>query len=77
MQKSSHLLSGKPIQNPEALQVVDLSHNRLDKLPSCLKQLVNLRTLHLNDNFFKELDYSILEEFKGLESLIARNNLLC
>ena len=56
--------------------MLDLSHNRIDRLPDNLRTLINLRTLHLNDNFLKELDYEILGLLVHLESFIVRNNLL-
>ncbi len=50
------------------LHNLDLSHNRLERIPNIFSKLTNLNTLDLRDNLFTEINPDI---FQGLTSLIG------
>lgn len=73
---ASSILNNKSAIHVEGLLIVDLANNRLEKLPETLGQLIQLKTLLLNDNFLKDLDNTIISKLVKLETLIVRNNIL-
>ena len=54
---------------------LNLSHNRLEKLPAIFLQLINLTCLNVNNNRLSSLPESI-GRFKRLQELDLRNNQL-
>ena len=69
-------MSSKSNTNFENLLVLDLAHNKLEFIPQNLQKLISLKTLLLNDNFIKEIDYLIMDKLVKLQSFVIRNNLL-
>ena len=55
---------------------LDLSHNRLGKLPEAIGSLLSLTHLFLNDNYLSSLQPEIIRPLVNLQELDLRNNQL-
>jgi len=61
------------LQNFQLLNVIDLSENRLQKIPS-LKNMAELKTVHLNGNKISQIDALTFSDNPKLTTILLQNN---
>lgn len=61
-------------QDPEALQEIDLSYNKIEELDPILMRCKNVRVLNLSDNQLRMINDQLASAFKNLRSLNLAHN---
>ncbi len=57
------------------LETFDLQHNKIQRLPDCLQELVNLRVLNVGDNALEALPTGSLAALPLVELVVSKNKL--
>jgi Leucine-rich repeat (LRR) protein len=60
----------------ESLEVLDLSHNKIEKIPEIFKNFSNLREVSLDFNQIEILEWKIFKENSKLEMISIKGNKL-